>query len=390
MRLSRGIKVDIAFLDSRWFHILMTPRKVLYIASSVGIGGVETFLKHVSQYHSENYEPYFLLFDNGPLGHWLEENQATVFYCHHKPRLSKPWTWWLYRKELLSIVQNNNIDIVHSSMAYGALFSWHASSLCKHVWFQHGPVSGWMDRLAYVLPAKAILYNSKYTLSQQMLLSGTAAKPHDMVLPLGTPAVDLEAAPTTKNETLSPFGLREGTFILTMACRLQRWKGVHIAINAFSQLLETTKRPVALLIYGDEKWDKAYAQELKFMAKGLPVFFSRPVNDITSVFLSSDIVINCSTTPEPFGFTVIEAMACNALPIAPKSGGTREILESTLPECLFDPGNAQDLCAKLKPFLENSEHYLLTKSRSHDLFENHYTVNTMIWNLESCYSKMLL
>ncbi|MCC6138414.1 MAG: glycosyltransferase, partial [Bdellovibrionaceae bacterium] len=146
----------------------MTPRKVLYIVPTVGIGGVETFIKNVSQYHSEAFQPSFLLFQNGPLGHWLEDKEATVYYCPHKPRLSRPWTWWLYKKDLLTLIKNNNIEIVHSSMAYAALFSWPADSICPHVWFQHGPVSGWMDKLAYKLPSRAVLYNSKHTYQEQI------------------------------------------------------------------------------------------------------------------------------------------------------------------------------------------------------------------------------
>lgn len=367
----------------------MAARKILYIASSAGIGGAETFLKHVSQYHSEGFEPYFLLFDNGPLGHWLEANSATVFYCRTQPRLSKPWTWWTYRQELLSIVRNNQIDIVHSSMAYGALFSWPSARLCKHVWFQHGPVSGWMDRLAYILPSHAVLFNSKYTLSQQMNVSRQTSSEKDIVLPLGTPTIVTEDSENERQKTLRHLQLSDGTFIITMACRLQRWKGVHIAISAFSKLHAVSKRPLAFLIYGDSKWDKQYAEELKSLAQNLPVHFLDPVSDITPVFLSSDIVINSSTTPEPFGFTIIEAMSCNALPVAPHAGGPKEILAAVLPECLYEPSNADDLYKKLRPLLEDQDHFKLVKSRVHDLFENQYTVQTMIGNLESCYSKIL-
>ncbi len=368
----------------------MAVRNVLYVAPSVGIGGVETFLKHVSQYHSASYQPFFLLFENGPLGHWLEANEATVFYCRNKPRLSQPWTWWNYRSELLNIIKSNNIELVHSSMAYGALFTWPAATRVPHVWFQHGPVSGWMDALAYALPSHAVLYNSEYSLRRQLAVNwkDKSKGDNDIIIPLGTPEVDATNSTVLKQENLRQFQLAEGTFIISMACRLQRWKGVHIAMEAVTQLLKRVKRPIAFLVYGDDTWDPQYAKELKEMASGLPIYFSKPVTDIASVFLSSDIVINASTTPEPFGFTVIEAMACGALAIAPRSGGTEEILRS-LPECLFAAESASDLCAKILPMIENHEHFLLAKSRSHDLFENSYTVETMMGHLENCYNKVL-
>lgn len=382
--------MDIAFLDSRWFDIPMAPKRILYIAPSVGIGGVETFLKHVSQYHTSAYEPYFLLFDQGPLGHWLEANEATVFYSRKKPRLSRPWTWLSYRAELLSVVRNNNIDIVHSSQAYGALFSWPSSFVSKHIWFQHGPVSGWMDWIAYRVPASAVLFNSDYTLKRQLTVSGDEqnSQRNNVIIPLGTPVTDQEFSFSAKQKILQQYQIEDGCFIISMACRLQRWKGVHIAIEAFAKLTKSVKRPTALIIYGDAKWDETYYSELKVLAKDLPVYISDPVNDVTPVFLASDVVINASTIPEPFGFTVIEAMACGALPIAPRSGGPKEILEGELPDCLFESGNSDDLCAKIKNFVEDPDHFLKAKSKSQDLFEKNYTVESMIGQLESCYSKL--
>lgn len=370
----------------------MVPRKILYIAPSVGIGGVETFLKHVSKYHTGAFDPHFLLFQDGPLGQWLEANDCTVYYARHKPRLSRPWTWLMYQRELATLIKSQQFAIVHSSMAYAALFSWPASFWASHIWFQHGPVSGWMDRLAYTLPARAVLYNSEYTLNAQLNANHQPPlerAPTDFVIPLGTPAMDLEETTAIRSELEKNFKLPPGTIVLSMACRLQRWKGVHIAIEAFRILAQDSKRPVAFFIYGDESWDEKYAQELKAQAQGLPIYFSEPVSEIATVFLASDIIINSSTTPEPFGFTIIEAMACGALPIAPRTGGPKEILEETLSECLFQPGNAESLASTILSFV-NDQHALdKAKLRSSELFDQKYTVETMIGQLENCYSKVL-
>lgn len=368
----------------------MARNKILYIAPSVGIGGVETFLKHVSQGHSGDCEPLFLLFQKGPLGQWLEAQDSTVFYCQHRPRLSRPWTWLLFQVELFRLVRNHKINIVHASLSYAALFSWMSYFFSKFVWFQHGPVSGWIDRLAYALPHHAVVYNSQHTLNQQMIVNGsTQPLKNDYLLYLGTPSVDIDQRDSFRQQFITHNKLASDTLIITMACRLQRWKGVHIAINAIEKLQRKTKKPFVFYIFGDSSWDSAYTQELQNMITGLPINICAPVEDLTSIYLATDFVLNCSTTPEPFGLTVIEALSAGAVPIAARLGGPLEILTPELTHCLFEPENSEDLSTILLSFMEDISTLQKYKAKSFDLFEQKFTVDTMIGNLESIYQKVL-
>lgn len=371
----------------------MTPIKVLYIVPTVGIGGVETFIKHVSQHHNDGFQPSFLLFQTGPLSHWLEDREATVYYCPHKPRLSRPWTWWLYQKELLTLVQSNKIQLVHSSMAYAALFSWRVNTHAPHVWFQHGPVSGWMDTLAYKLPNKAVFYNSLHTYKKQGEHNPEALQSlntHDFIVPLGTPSLQEGPSHTEdKKQWLAQHNLPEDTIVLSMANRLQRWKGVHIAVAAYKLLFKKTSRPTALFIYADSSWDASYEKELISAAKGLPVFFSKPLAELNRAFLFSDIVINASTTPEPFGLTLIEAMAASAIPVAPTHGGPVEILSSELAKCGFTPGSAESLSETLLHLVSNPDTLQKMKQLSFKRHQDNYTVEKMMKRLEECYLKLL-
>lgn len=368
----------------------MAPYKVLYIAPSVGIGGVETFLKQISINHSESCTPYFLLFQKGPLGQWLESQDATVFYCQERPRISRPWTWILYQMELFKLIRNHKFDIVHASMSYSALFTWPCYFATKFLWFQHGPVSKHMDKWAYRLPHHAIIYNSAHTLQQQLLVnSKQSRRSDDFILHLGTPSVDIDRRNTAREDFIQKHNLAQETIIISMACRLQRWKGVDVAISAIDEIRKTTNTPVALFIYGDNSWDKAYHNELLRQSKNLPVYFSEPATDIHRIFLASDMVINSSTTPEPFGLTIIEAMSCGAAPIAARHGGPEEILSFDLNECLFTPSSAKDLARTIMQFTDDHRKLSIAKAKSFELYEQKFTLGNMIGHLESIYREIL-
>lgn len=378
----------IAFLDTRWFHILMTPMKVLYIVPTVGIGGVETFIKNVSISHSAQIIPSFLLFRPGPLGQWLESKKLPVYYCSQPPRLSKPLSWLQYSMELLKLVKQHRFQIIHSSMAYAALFSWPASFYARHVWFQHGPVSGWMDWLAHQLPNKIIYYNSNHTRQKQAQLHLFPLNmDKNIVVPLGTPFVFSNQARDLKKKLLANYNLPQNTIVLCMANRLQRWKGVHIAIDAYRKLLQKTNKSTVFFIYGDDTWDKKYKKELESSADQLPIHFLPPTDNISDAFLTSDIVLNCSITPEPFGLTLIEAMSCGAIAMAANNGGGAEILSPELTECLFSPNNSQELCDAIFRVIENNDLLADLKKRCFKKFNDHYTLEKMMKNLEVTYLK---
>jgi glycosyltransferase involved in cell wall biosynthesis len=370
----------------------MTPIKVLYIVPSVGIGGAETFIKSIAKHHHRNIvQPIFLLFKRGPLSEWLELQKYPVLICQQAPRLSRPWTWLLYHRELKKILQEQKIDIVHSTMAYAGLFSSLAACKNNHIWFQHGPVSGWMDTLAQILPHKTILYNSVHTLREQFKKNLFRKKRNnkDFILDLGTEPYTHRELVTEKKKFRDQFQLTEDTAILMMACRLQRWKGVHVAIDALKILTHKQSSPkMVLIIFGDSRWDLEYAKTLKEQSIGLPVFFESPTLDIKSVFSNADIVINASTRPEPFGLTLIEAMSCGAIPVGPREGGPQEILYPELKECLFSPNNPQDLANTIENTLsiQNRKHI---EEKSKHLFIDRFQVDKMILRLEGLYKTLV-
>lgn len=300
--------------------------KVLYLSGAVGIGGVETFLLHIAQ--MPGIESYFFLFQDGPLKQELEKRGAKVFLARSHFRLRNPISWFFTAQEISGLCKRLGIQCIHSSMAYGALVGSQAAKKAKipHIWFQHGPVGGWMDRLAGKLNNDGIICNSQYTLEQQRQLTPEAKF---FLMPLGTPTVAAREISETKP-------LR-----VVMACRAQRWKGAHL----FRQALEKLNDPAiqGTLFLSDP--ENSYGQELvggKFL-QILP-----PTYNVEQLFANQDVLVNASITPEPFGLTIVEAMMRGIVPVAPAAGGPKEIIVDGESGLLFHPGDADELAKKIQ------------------------------------------
>jgi glycosyltransferase involved in cell wall biosynthesis len=66
-------------------------------------------------------------------------------------------------------------------------------------------------------------------------------------------------------------------------------------------------------------------------------------DDIARVYRALDVIVHASTQPEPFGRTIVEAMACARPVIVARAGGAAELFEEGVNALGFEPGNAAQL-----------------------------------------------
>jgi glycosyltransferase involved in cell wall biosynthesis len=68
-----------------------------------------------------------------------------------------------------------------------------------------------------------------------------------------------------------------------------------------------------------------------------------------------DLIVHCSTQPEPFGRVIVEGQLANRPVIAAAGGGALEIIEDGVNGLLTPPGNATALAAAMHRLLSDSE-----------------------------------
>jgi glycosyltransferase involved in cell wall biosynthesis len=77
--------------------------------------------------------------------------------------------------------------------------------------------------------------------------------------------------------------------------------------------------------------------------------------DVPSVYRNLDVMVHASERPEPFGRTIVEAMASGCAVIAASAGGAVELFDERRSALGFRPGDASDLARALLELVGDAE-----------------------------------
>ena len=110
--------------------------------------------------------------------------------------------------------------------------------------------------------------------------------------------------------------------------------------------------------------------------------------DMARLMNICDIVVNPSIEPEPFGRTIIEAMACGKVVIATDMGGPREIIENKIDGFLVNP-KADELAKTILEILNDEELIKsMGKNARKKVFEK-FSIERQIREIERMYSDLI-
>jgi glycosyltransferase involved in cell wall biosynthesis len=133
-----------------------------------------------------------------------------------------------------------------------------------------------------------------------------------------------------------------------------RWKGHEVFLDALSEVAADV--PVRGYVVGGPVYQTADSQrtfdELRqyAFARGLQgrVGFTGHIADVPAAMRALDVVVHASTSPEPFGMVIAEAMASGRAVVAVANGGARELFESEVDALGHAMGDARDLARQLR------------------------------------------
>ncbi len=118
----------------------------------------------------------------------------------------------------------------------------------------------------------------------------------------------------------------DGSPLIGIFGRISPWKGQDVFLKSLARLENVRAVIVGGALFGEEN----YEASLKELAKDLGiedrVTFAGHVTDVAKVMASCDIVAHCSTSPEPFGLVIVEAMLSRIPVVATNAGGAKEIV----------------------------------------------------------------
>ncbi|MFA5089275.1 MAG: glycosyltransferase family 4 protein [Candidatus Omnitrophota bacterium] len=153
--------------------------------------------------------------------------------------------------------------------------------------------------------------------------------------------------------------LKKDRLLVGIFGRVTPWKGHMLFVEAAARVLENYDNVLFVIIGDDVEEGKPFLKEIKQKIADLGiadkfVFTGWKSNPKESV-LALDIVIHPSIEPEPFGLSVIEAMALERPVIGSRAGGIPEIIDDGIDGLLFESGNAPDLALRIEFLLNHPD-----------------------------------
>lgn len=249
-----------------------------------------------------------------------------------------------YAWRLRSLLRRLQADLVHTNSLKAAVYGGVAGRLAgvPVVWhvrdriapdYLPGVAVRAVRTLACVLPSR-IVANSEAT---------------RRTLPR---SVDIAIVPDSVITVAPPDRLpRQDVLTFGVVGRLAPWKGQHVFLEAFAQAFRGSGHRAHLVgsaMFGEQD----YASSLVDLAASLgiddQVDFRGFHEDVDSEYRALDVLVHCSTIPEPFGQVVIEGQAHGLCVVAADAGGPAEIVSHEVDGLLVAPDDAPALAAALR------------------------------------------
>jgi len=152
--------------------------------------------------------------------------------------------------------------------------------------------------------------------------------------------------------------------------RIQRLKGIDLAISALAELVPALDRPVRLVVVGGAsgRGGEAEVERLQALATSLQVddhvsFLGPQPHDRLPLFYNAADVVTVCSHSESFGFAALEAHACGTPVVGTAVGGLTHIVRDGRSGFLVESRDPSVFAARLKTLLSDPE---LRRDLSHE------------------------
>lgn len=364
-------------------------RRVLYVEPTGEIGGAEVSLLSLLQ-HLSHHIPLVVVPKQGRLAARLREMRVQA-YVLPMPEGSRrnplPWAWSVLC--LARLCRRWHVNLVHANHEFANRHAWLAARIAgvPQICHVRNIQTTASFRGCWLALAPVLIANSKAT--ERSYIAQIRTSQRSRVIYNGVDLSVLDGG-RTKKET---FGFGKDQFVIAQVGRLAPEKGVHIFVEAMASVATRYPHARAIVVgdaavYGSE----SYANEVKRSVSRLglteKVVFTGFVDDIRSVYGAIDLLVQPSTC-EPFGRTLVEAMAMKVPVIATNCGGAVEVVEDGVTGLLVPPGEASSLAEVIVKIIENREFGIRLGLRGRKRAEEVFSIEKHVARIEDTYAEVL-
>lgn len=392
------------------------PLRVAYIDHTARMGGGEiALLNLVGALDRSEVEPVVLLFSEGPLADALRAGKIETHIVPLPAEVLDARKNSLGARSLLKIgagvaalrharrvaarLRALHVDLVHTNSLKADIIGGIAGRLARRpvIWHVRDRIAedylprsvvAIFRRLAALIP-HFIIANSRATLDT-LALAGTR---HAAVVPSGVrPFAQIvhDGTPPGEEDTA---GRSAGPPVVGIVGRISPWKGQHIFLQAAAVVHgkhpEVRFKIVGTPLFGEE----AYEQELRTLSQSLGldevVEFAGFTHDVPGAMRSFTIMVHASTSGEPFGQVVIEAMAAGKPVVATNGGGIPEIVQEGQTGYLVPMSDAPAMAAAIDRLLADPAPAQAMGHRGRLRVLDHFTIEHTARKVEDVYRLLL-
>ena len=342
--------------------------RVLFVDQSGQCGGAELMLLDLLNGLREKLEPRVVLFDNGPFAQLLARDGFPVDVLPLKLRTTKsagklsslldlPLLMLLslklaWRARWCDIIYANTPKAMVTG-ALAARLSGKQLVLHLHDILTTDHFSAANIRLLVNLAnkhASAVIANSRATKSAFVNAGGRSE-----LATVIYNGFNLYQSSIERTSARQDLGWPDAPPVAVIVGRIAEWKGQHILIQALLRSPEWKACIVgdALFTKGDQDYKLRLMEMAQDPALSGRVVFVGFVEDPQRYFVAADVIVHCSTAPEPFGRVIVEGMLAGRPVIATNHGGATEILHDGFTGYLVSPNDVSALAATLDQLLTN-------------------------------------
>ncbi len=310
-------------------------------------GGAEAALIQLLAHGQDRAQWSVVFLTDGPMVKTVEDMGIEV-HVIPSGRVRQLGSAWRCITRLKRLMTAGGFDGVLGWMSkahlYGGTAAWLAGR--PAVWFQHGNPSPRcrLEKLIASIPARGILTCSDSVAGLQGAIR--PVRPMRVAYaPVDLERFDPSALPPAL-EARRQLGLPEQGPIIGMAARLQRWKGVHVLVEAMPEILRRHPDATAVIVGGEHPLEADYPGWLREQIRRLGL--ERQIrleglrHNVPMWMTAMDVVVHASDN-EPLGMVVIEAMALGKPVVAGRSGGPAEVITDGVDGLLTPFGDAAQL-----------------------------------------------
>jgi glycosyltransferase involved in cell wall biosynthesis len=195
------------------------------------------------------------------------------------------------------------------------------------------------------------------------------------------------------DEMRTSLGMRPGQAVVVMTGNVRRWKGQDVLIRALRPIADRYPETVALLVGDAKEYDRPYIEELRRLIDerrlDANVRFLGYQENVADFVNLADVAVHASVLPEPFGRVILEAMAVRKPIVGARAGGVPELIVEGETGYTFEPGNWEELAARVIDLLEDPLKARAMGEAGYRRLTRVFSIHEQVTKTEAVYEEVL-